>query len=109
MDKSTLGPGSKQNIFYVLLQDWGQDAATTAMWRLSRMASYFLMEKGLSIGIGDVTPGQGLLIAKHQLLNAGYWNKKYIKVRPKVWLHFFFRLFLRCLNFYNVELIIFIP
>ncbi|XP_012276667.1 DNA-directed RNA polymerase III subunit RPC1 [Orussus abietinus] len=72
MDKSTLGSGSKQNIFYVLLRDWGEDAATTAMWRLARMASYFLMNRGFSIGIGDVTPGQGLLRAKQELLNAGY-------------------------------------
>lgn len=71
MDKSTLGSGAKQNIFYVLLRDWGEDAATTAMWRLARIASYFLMNRGFSIGIGDVTPGQGLLRAKHQLLDAG--------------------------------------
>ncbi|XP_017880116.1 DNA-directed RNA polymerase III subunit RPC1 isoform X1 [Ceratina calcarata] len=72
MDKSTLGSGSKQNIFYILLRDWGEDIATTAMWRLARMASYFLMNRGFSIGIGDVTPGQGLLKAKQELLNAGY-------------------------------------
>lgn len=28
--------------------------------------------RGFSIGIGDVTPGQGLLKAKYELLNAGY-------------------------------------
>ncbi|XP_012263608.2 DNA-directed RNA polymerase III subunit RPC1 [Athalia rosae] len=72
MDKSTLGSGSKQNIFYVLLRDWGEDASTTAMWRLARIASYYLMNRGFSIGIGDVTPGQGLLRAKQELLSAGY-------------------------------------
>ncbi|XP_043579114.1 DNA-directed RNA polymerase III subunit RPC1 isoform X2 [Bombus pyrosoma] len=72
MDKSTLGSGSKQNIFYILLRDWGEDIATIAMWRLARMASFFLMNRGFSIGIGDVTPGQGLLKAKEKLLNAGY-------------------------------------
>ncbi|XP_034935802.1 DNA-directed RNA polymerase III subunit RPC1 [Chelonus insularis] len=72
MDKSTLGSGSKQNIFYVLLRDWGEDASTTAMWRLARMTSYFLMNRGFSIGIGDVTPGHGLLRAKQELLTAGY-------------------------------------
>ncbi|XP_043285852.1 DNA-directed RNA polymerase III subunit RPC1 [Venturia canescens] len=80
MDKSTLGSGSKQNIFYVLLRDWGEDASTTAMWRLARIASYFLMNRGFSIGIGDVTPGQGLLRAKHELLDAGYTKcKEYIR------------------------------
>lgn len=38
MDKSTLGSGGKANIFYVLLRDWGEEAATTAMWRLSKLA-----------------------------------------------------------------------
>ncbi|XP_074103416.1 DNA-directed RNA polymerase III subunit RPC1-like [Cotesia typhae] len=72
MDKNTLGSGSKQNIFYVLLRDWSEDAATTAMWRLSRMASIYLMNRGFSIGIGDVTPGQRLLKAKQDLLEHGY-------------------------------------
>jgi hypothetical protein len=71
MDKSTLGSGSKNNIFYILLCDWGEDYAATAMWRLARLSSYFLMNRGFSIGIGDVTPGQGLLRAKHELLHSG--------------------------------------
>ncbi|KDR18934.1 DNA-directed RNA polymerase III subunit RPC1 isoform X1 [Zootermopsis nevadensis] len=72
MDKSTLGSGSKNNIFYILLCDWGEDYAAKAMWRLARLTSYFLMNRGFSIGIGDVTPGHGLLRAKHELLQAGY-------------------------------------
>lgn len=39
------------------------------------MKIYFLLiiaNRGFSIGIGDVTPGQGLLKAKYELLNAGY-------------------------------------
>lgn len=71
MDKGTLGSGSKENIFYVLLRDFGADCATTAMWRLSKMASYYLMNRGFSIGLGDVTPGPGLLRAKEQLLKTG--------------------------------------
>lgn len=72
MDKSTLGSGAKNNIFYVLLRDFGEDIAALAMWRLARLASAYLMNRGFSIGIGDVTPGQGLLRAKMQLLNAGF-------------------------------------
>lgn len=80
MDKSTLGSGSKQNIFYILLRDWGEDVSALVMWRLSRLASYFLMNRGFSIGIGDVTPGYGLLKAKQELLNSGYGNcSEYIK------------------------------
>ncbi|XP_067133403.1 DNA-directed RNA polymerase III subunit RPC1 [Centruroides vittatus] len=72
MDKGTLGSGSKNNIFYILLRDYGERYAADAMWRLARMTSYFLANRGFSIGIGDVTPGIGLLKAKHNLLDAGY-------------------------------------
>lgn len=72
MDKGTLGSGSKNNIFYILLRDWGQLEAANAMSRLARLAPVFLSNRGFSIGIGDVTPGQGLLKAKHDLLDAGY-------------------------------------
>ncbi len=107
MDKGTLGSGSKNNIFYILLRDWGQQEAADAMSRLARLAPVYLCEcvcvcvcvrlrsdlsgcvawlkswwcfcdscveanRGFSIGIGDVTPGQGLLKAKQELLDAGY-------------------------------------
>ncbi|XP_077310097.1 DNA-directed RNA polymerase III subunit RPC1 isoform X1 [Lithobates pipiens] len=72
MDKGTLGSGSKNNIFYILLRDWGQLEAANAMSRLARLAPVYLSNRGFSIGIGDVTPGQGLLKAKQDLLDAGY-------------------------------------
>ena len=72
LDKSTIGSGSKSNIFYVLLRDYGEDFSIKAMWKLARVASYYMMNRGFSIGIGDVTPGAGLLRAKHALLDAGY-------------------------------------
>ncbi|XP_053306455.1 DNA-directed RNA polymerase III subunit RPC1 isoform X2 [Spea bombifrons] len=72
MDKGTLGSGSKNNIFYILLRDWGQMEAADAMSRLARLAPVYLSNRGFSIGIGDVTPGQGLLKAKQDLLDAGY-------------------------------------
>ena len=71
MDKERIGSGSKNNIFYILLRDWGEDAATTGMWRLARLTSYYLMNRGFSIGLGDVIAGQGLIKAKQNLLNAG--------------------------------------
>ena len=72
MDKSTLGSGSKSNIFYVLLKDFGQDTAATAMWRLARVTSWFLMNRGFSIGIGDVTPSADLIATKQSLVQHGY-------------------------------------
>ncbi|KAK9732078.1 RNA polymerase Rpb1, domain 5 [Popillia japonica] len=50
------------------------------MWRLAKMASYYLMNAGFSIGIGDVTPGERLLVRKYNLLRAGYSKcDEYIK------------------------------
>jgi len=69
MDKSVLGSGSKQNIFYILLRDWGEDVATAAMWRLTRITNHFNFERGISLGIGDLIPSQGLLRAKETILN----------------------------------------
>ncbi|XP_018403555.1 PREDICTED: DNA-directed RNA polymerase III subunit RPC1 [Cyphomyrmex costatus] len=72
MDKSVLGSGSKQNIFYVLLCDWGEDVATTAMWRLTRITNHFNFDRGISLGIGDLIPSQSLLRAKENVLNTHY-------------------------------------
>ncbi len=72
LDKSILGSGSKANIFYVLLRDYGEDEACLAMWRLSRVASWFLMNRGFSIGIGDVTASDQLMSEKRNLVEDGY-------------------------------------
>ena len=71
MDKSTLGGGSKNNIFYVLLRDYSEEIAADAMSRLARFIPFFLSNRGFSIGIGDVTPGQGLIRSKIKLLDEG--------------------------------------
>ena len=72
LDKGVLGSGSKNNIFYLLLRDFGEKYAANAMLRLARIASFFLMNRGFSIGIGDVTPGSKLLSSKKELLTNGY-------------------------------------
>ena len=50
LDKTLLGSGSKTNIFYMLLRDFGEDASVDAMWRLARMAPIYLSNRGFSIG-----------------------------------------------------------
>jgi DNA-directed RNA polymerase III subunit RPC1 len=80
MDKSTLGSGSKCNIFYVILRDYGEEQAADCMSRLARMCPFYLSNHGFSIGVGDVTPGSGLLAAKDKLLLEGYGQcAKYIE------------------------------
>ncbi|XP_041451334.1 DNA-directed RNA polymerase III subunit RPC1 [Drosophila obscura] len=72
MDKATMGSGTKQCIFYLLLRDFGEAHATKAMWRLARITSYFIQNLGFSFGISDVTPSQKLLHHKEVLLERGY-------------------------------------
>lgn len=44
------------------------------------MTSFYLMNYGFSIGIGDVTPGEALISRKNKLLTVGYANcDDYIK------------------------------
>jgi len=71
MDKGTLGGGSKNNIFYVILRDYGEIYTANCLARLARLCPAYLSNRGFSIGIGDVTPGYGLLKAKHALLDEG--------------------------------------
>ncbi|XP_045213702.1 DNA-directed RNA polymerase III subunit RPC1-like isoform X1 [Mercenaria mercenaria] len=80
MDKGTLGGGSKNNIFYVILRDYGEIYTAKCLARLARLCPAYLSNRGFSIGIGDVTPGYGLLKAKYQLLDDGYSKcDRYIK------------------------------
>lgn len=72
LDKSLLGSGSKKNLFYVILKDYGRTHAADVMWRVARLSTLFLMNRGFSIGIGDVMPGSGLLTRKQELLDDGY-------------------------------------
>ncbi|XP_067928267.1 DNA-directed RNA polymerase III subunit RPC1-like [Watersipora subatra] len=72
VDKGTLGSGSKSQIFYQILRHFGEKQAADAMARLARLCPAYLTNRGFSIGIGDVTPGLGLLHAKENLLTNGY-------------------------------------
>lgn len=99
VEKATLGSGSKNNIFYIMLRDINSEVAADAMWRVARVASYFLgksirtrapralpaqllqqlfpdylANRGFSLGIDDVTPTNGLLYEKRKLLATGYKN-----------------------------------
>ncbi|KAG1714420.1 DNA-directed RNA polymerase III subunit RPC1 [Nymphon striatum] len=72
VDKNILGSGSKDNIFYLLLRDYGETYAAQAMWRLARICPNYLSNRGFSVGIGDVTPGANLIKIKEELLTEGY-------------------------------------
>ena len=72
MDKSTIGSGKKDNVFYVILRDFGPDAAVQAMNRLSKLSARWLTNQGFSIGISDVYPGGKLVELKQALVERAY-------------------------------------
>lgn len=72
MDKSTVGDGKKESIFYVILRDFGPDAAVTAMNRLAKLCARVLTNRGFSIGIGDVFPSAALTEQKQALVEEAY-------------------------------------
>lgn len=72
MDKSTIGAGKKDSVFYVILRNHGADAAMEAMNRLARLCSRWLTDQGFSIGIGDVRPSAKLLKTKDALVATAY-------------------------------------
>ena len=72
MDKSTIGTGKKDSVFYVILRDFGPDAAVEAMGRLAKLAARWLTDQGFSIGINDVYPGPKLTALKTKLIETAY-------------------------------------
>ena len=72
MDKSTIGSGKKDSIFYVTLRDFGPDAAIASMSRLAKLCARWLATQGFSIGINDVYPGGDLLTLKKKLVEGAY-------------------------------------
>ncbi|GAT27839.1 LOW QUALITY PROTEIN: DNA-directed RNA polymerase III largest subunit [Aspergillus luchuensis] len=72
MDKSTIGSGKKDNVFYIMLRDYGPVAAAEGMNRLSRLSARWFTNMGFSIGITDVYPSEKLLRSKHNLVETAY-------------------------------------
>ena len=72
MDKSTIGSGKKDSIFYAILRDFGPDAAVQTMSRLAKLSARWLTDQGFSIGISDVYPGGQLTRLKMELVEKAY-------------------------------------
>ncbi|KAK2759928.1 hypothetical protein FQN54_002664 [Arachnomyces sp. PD_36] len=72
MDKSTIGSGKKDSVFYAMLRDYGPEVAAEGMNRLSRLSARWFGNMGFSIGITDVYPGKQLLESKQQLIEKAY-------------------------------------
>ncbi|KAL4974054.1 hypothetical protein BDW66DRAFT_140782 [Aspergillus desertorum] len=72
MDKSTVGSGKKDNVFYIMLRDFGPAAAAEGMNRLSKLSARWFSNMGFSIGITDVYPSDRLVQSKNDLVEAAY-------------------------------------
>ncbi|KAF0416431.1 beta and beta-prime subunits of DNA dependent RNA-polymerase [Gigaspora margarita] len=68
IDKSLVGDGNKHSLFYTILRDYGAVQAANAMNRLSKLCSRWLANRGFSIGINDVQPGEILREKKDRLI-----------------------------------------
>ncbi|KAJ5594031.1 DNA-directed RNA polymerase III subunit RPC1 [Penicillium hispanicum] len=72
MDKSTIGSGKKDNVFYIMLRDYGPAAAAEGMNRLSKLSARWFTNMGFSIGITDVYPSERLIQSKNDLVETAY-------------------------------------
>lgn len=72
MDKSTIGSGKKDNVFYIMLRDFGPAAAAEGMNRLSKLSARWFTNMGFSIGITDVYPSEKLTKSKNDLVETAY-------------------------------------
>ena len=71
MDKTTVGSGKKDCIFYIILRDYGPDEAVKAMNRLAKLSARYLTNQGFSIGINDVYPSESSVNRRQQ------WSQKH--------------------------------
>lgn len=69
--KKSLG-GNKKGIVFILLRDHSPVEVSRFLGRLTRMTSRFLMNRGFSIGLDDVTPSNELNELKHSIINKNY-------------------------------------
>ncbi|AOA70277.1 RNA polymerase III subunit C160, part of core enzyme [Komagataella phaffii GS115] len=72
MDKSLLGDGKKHSVFYTILRDYGPHEAANAMNRMAKLCARYLGNRGFSIGINDVTPGDELSREKECMVEEAY-------------------------------------
>ncbi|GJN89850.1 hypothetical protein Rhopal_002839-T1 [Rhodotorula paludigena] len=71
-DKSTVGDGNKKSVFAVIQRDFGADEAAKCMNRMAKLCARWLANKGFSIGVSDVMPGENLKRQKEGLVEKAY-------------------------------------
>ncbi|GAA6029739.1 hypothetical protein JCM8097_001026 [Rhodosporidiobolus ruineniae] len=83
-DKATVGDGNKKSVYAVIMRDFGSDEAAKCMNRMAKLCARWLANKGFSIGISDVTPGERLRAEKDTLVQRAYAQAdEYISLAAK--------------------------
>ena len=72
LGKATLGSGSKDGLFSILLRDYSPKISMQCMNRLAKLSARWLGMYGFSIGIDDVSPSSSLLVGKEETVRKGY-------------------------------------
>ncbi|PVU99530.1 hypothetical protein BB559_000640 [Furculomyces boomerangus] len=72
LDKSIVGDGKKESIFFVVLHDYGTKEAAEIMNRLAKLSARWSCNQGFSIGISDVMPGKQLRNRKDVIIQQAY-------------------------------------
>lgn len=71
LEKSLIGGGGK-SLFAVLARDESPSYAAQCMARIAKLTIRFMMNRGFSIGITDVTPNEKLEIGKNESIKAAF-------------------------------------
>ncbi|TPX69397.1 DNA-directed RNA polymerase [Spizellomyces sp. 'palustris'] len=72
VDKSIIGDGNKNSMFYTVMRDYGPETAGECMNRIAKLSARWLANQGFSIGIDDVQPGLILSKEKEMVVEKGY-------------------------------------
>lgn len=73
LGKKVLG-GNKSGLFFRLIRDNSADAAVACMTRCAKVSSRWLMNRGMTIGIDDVTATEHMEEEKRQIVKRNYAN-----------------------------------
>ncbi|CAI7801405.1 unnamed protein product, partial [Closterium sp. NIES-54] len=72
LGKATLGNGSKQGLFALLMREYSAQVAAVCMNRLAKLSARWIGNHGFSIGIDDVQPSKHLYAEKQRAVEEGY-------------------------------------
>lgn len=73
LDKSIVGSDTKEkSVFYFMTRFYGKKYTAECLNRLTQLLARWISERGITIGLNDVTPGERLLDLKKDLINKGY-------------------------------------